>query len=161
MAGWSVLIEKRADGTALVSAFRAGDDWYKTATTFTLSTTDWRRMTQADFDVIDAGIQSDGCSGPALQFFKNACIIHDFYYRTHRNFDGTPITRREADSALREYIMLHSALDGMSPMAHWRYAMLRLFGDKAWHDDARGTPLAESPRLYRWPNCSEARVQGA
>lgn len=118
-----------------------------------LSTPNWRHMTSDDVDAIDHAIDSDGCSGPALQFYRNGCVLHDFWYRTHVDFDGRSITRRTADANLREYIARHSVLDGMSPMAHWRYVALRLFGGRAWGDDARGSPIGETPTRYGW-RCS-------
>ena len=101
--------------------------------TFTslLTTRDWRKLTKNDFKMIDRFTRSDGCSG-VPDFHRNGCVIHDFWYRTHRNLDGTPISKRQADAGLRAYIMSRSWFGIASPMAWWRYAGVRLLADRAW-----------------------------
>lgn len=114
-----------------------------------LTSCNWTELTERDIKQIEIAIKSDGCSGPTVPLFRNGCVLHDFWYRTHRDFDGTDISREMADQRFREYIKVHDTLfDGVSPMAYWRWAMLRLFGEAAWDHDERGTPLHEYPKLY-------------
>lgn len=96
-----------------------------------LSTTDWKKLTDDDYDLIEAYIDSDGCTG-VPEFYHNGCVIHDFYYRTHRNLDGTPITRKQADTVLRRYIQSKSLFGRLSPMAFWRYLGVRKLANRAW-----------------------------
>ena len=95
------------------------------------SALDWRRLTQADVDAIDRAIKSDGCSS-VPDFYRNGCVMHDFWYRTHKDFDGTPITRAQADSRMRKYIQSKSPFGIFSPMAMWRLAGVRIGGSGAW-----------------------------
>lgn len=101
------------------------------AFTSLLSTRDWRKLTDADFAQIDTYINSDGCTG-VPDFYRRGCVIHDFYYRTHRNLDGTPITKRQADRVLRLYIQSKSLFGIFSPMAWWRYWGVRKLAVRAW-----------------------------
>ena len=99
--------------------------------TSTLSSLDWRKFTQDDYDRIYKFIDSDGCTD-VPDFYLNGCTQHDFWYRTHRNFDGTPITKQEADKGLEQYVWKHSWFGHFSPLAWWRYRGLRMFGKRAW-----------------------------
>mgnify|MGYP001333882545 FL=1 len=99
--------------------------------TGTLSTRYWEWLTEADFIKIGEFVASDGCSG-VPDFYLNGCIIHDFYYRTHRNLDGSPITKKEADLVLREYDHQHSVLSHASIIGNLWYLGVRWFGRKAW-----------------------------
>ena len=99
--------------------------------TATLSTRDWRKLTERDFAEIGLFIATDGCSG-VPDFYLNCCIIHDWWYRTHHNLDGTPITFDEANRGMRQCIRQKSWLGRFSPMAWWRYWGVREFGRKAW-----------------------------
>lgn len=99
--------------------------------TATLSTQDWRKLTQRDFAEIGLFIATDGCTG-VPDFYLDCCIIHDWWYRTHRNLDGTPITFDEANKALECCIRSKSWFGRFSPMAYWRYWGVREFGKKAW-----------------------------
>ena len=96
-----------------------------------LSTRDWRKLTDGDYAEIGVYIATDGCSG-VPDFYLNCCIIHDWWYRTHRNLDGTPIARAQADKRLEQCIQSTSWLGRWSPMAYWRYQAVRKFGKKAW-----------------------------
>ena len=99
--------------------------------TTTLSTRDWRNLTERDYAEIGVFVATDGCSG-VPDFYLNCCIIHDWWYRTHRNLDGTPITKTQADKGLKECIQADSVLGRFSPMAWWRYWGVKKFGRKAW-----------------------------
>ena len=101
------------------------------AFTRTLSTRDWRKLTESDYAEIGEFVATDGCSG-VPDFYLNCCIIHDFYYRTHRNLNATRITKGTADKRLRDCIMRGSVFRSLSPMAWWRYWGVRGFGKKAW-----------------------------
>lgn len=98
----------------------------------TLSTTDWRRVTEDDLKVIAEAIQTDGCTGVA-DFYLCACILHDYWYRTGVDLDGvTPITRAEADRRFRRIIQQRSVFGRLSPMSWWRWAGVRLLGASSW-----------------------------
>ena len=124
-------------------------------TAFELSTLTWHELTHSDFCAIGAAIDTDGCSG-ALQVYLHACYLHDLHYRCHQDLDGSQITRAEADRRLRELTKRESLFDGISPMAHWRWLALRIFGGSAWDHETKGTPLAENPTLYAWRCHDEA-----
>lgn len=91
-------------------------------------------MELSDLDVyrISDYIKSDGCTN-APDFYLKACRIHDWYYRTHIDFDETPITKDEADKRFRFLMQRESVLGRFSPMATWRWLGVKLFGHSAWH----------------------------
>lgn len=99
--------------------------------TSTLSTRNWCGLTDSDFAEIGVFIATDGCSG-VPDFYLDCCIIHDWWYRTHRNLDGSSITRAEADKRLMKCIQADSWFGKFSPMAWWRYWGVQKFGKKAW-----------------------------
>ena len=101
------------------------------AFTNTLSTKDWHGFTDNDIADIGLFIATDGCSG-VPDFYLNCCIIHDWFYRTHRDFNGNPVTKNYADKVLRDCIKSQSWLGFLSPMAWWRYYGVKQFGKKAW-----------------------------
>ena len=100
-----------------------------------LSTNDWRKFTQQDFDRIDAFIKGDGCSG-VPDFYRNGCVIHDWGYRTHRDFKGNYVSQNQVDNWIKKYIQSKSLFGKFSPMAAWRYLALKnIFGNKAWNNE--------------------------
>ena len=105
------------------------------AFTAQLSTRNWRKLTDEDFAGIGLFIATDGCSG-VPDFYLDCCIIHDWWYRTHRHLDATPITKYQADKALAECIQNDSFFGRFSPMAWWRRRGLRKWfktqSRKAW-----------------------------
>lgn len=79
---------------------------------------------------------ADGCTfGSAA--FRDCCREHDCHYRCGVTLDGEPITRDEADLRFRACMQNRSVLGWWSPMAHFRYWILKHFGQKAWDDNAR------------------------
>lgn len=101
--------------------------------TLTLSSLDWKKFTPRDYKRIAIFINSDGCTD-VPDFYLNGCIQHDWWFRTHRNFDGSPITEEEANQGLRDYVWHHSLFGHFSPLAWWRYYALEVFGKKAWDE---------------------------
>lgn len=101
--------------------------------TNTLSTFDWRKLKQSDFDKIRDFTKSDGCTG-VIDFYLNGCTLHDFFYRTHKNLYGNEMTKAEADLILKKYIQSKSLFGRFSPMAWWRWEGVKHLADKAWHD---------------------------
>lgn len=97
----------------------------------TLSTREWRDFTSEDIEKIALFTESDGCTG-VIDFYADACIIHDFYYRTHRDFYGNPISKDAADKGLRDSIRAKSWMGKFSPMAWWRWRGVKHLADKAW-----------------------------
>src|SRR3990170_5487506 len=83
-------------------------------------------------------IKSDGCSGPALEFYQDGCFEHDIHFAYHYDFfTGEQITEEDADLMLKWYIQYHSWFGRWSPMAAWRYEALSSeggwgFGHDAW-----------------------------
>ena len=99
-----------------------------------LPSLDWRNFEDEDYKNIMIAIDSDGCTG-VPDFYLNGCIVHDFHYATHKDFNGEPISRSAADARFRKYIQNKSKLGFLSPMSWWRWAAVRLFGEKAWEKD--------------------------
>ena len=101
------------------------------AFTGTLSSRDWRQMTELDIGEVGQFVLSDGCTG-VFDFYVQCCFLHDWYYRTHRDFYGFLQSKKSADRVLHDCIMSHSPFGHWSPMAWWRYWAVRKFGRKAW-----------------------------
>ena len=76
-------------------------------------------------------LKSDGCTG-VPEFYRDACLLHDLLYRSGCDLDGKPITRKEADAAMKQVIQDRSKLGRFSPLSWWRYGAVRLFGAKSW-----------------------------
>lgn len=98
----------------------------------TLTSNHWRALSHDDLARISEYIESDGCS-LVLDIYLRCCVIHDWYYRTHINFDGSPITRAEADMIFRQCIQRKSVFGRFSPMSWWRWAGVRLFGGNSYN----------------------------
>lgn len=71
--------------------------------------------------------KSDGCTGVA-DFYVDCCYLHDHFYRVgeHWKVGGGPVTRAEADKALRQCIQSRSKFGRFSPMSWIRWAGVRL-----------------------------------
>ena len=107
-----------------------------------LSTSDCNQFTEADSKLVKNYVKSDGCTG-VPDFFVEACREHDFYYRTHHDFEGKLITRSEADKRFRLRIQSLSKVRS-TPIriagffiSWWRWLGVRLFAGAAWR--GRGT----------------------
>jgi len=98
-----------------------------------LSTTDYLKLDAKDINLIRTLICSDGCTG-VPNWYLEACIIHDFYYTMHKDFDGSPITREEADKRFRKKIQHLSPVGKFSPMSWWRWLGVKMFANKAWEE---------------------------
>lgn len=99
----------------------------------TLTTINPLKLSPKDIEKIKDFICSDGCTG-VPNFYIDACIIHDFYYRTHRNFLGIEITKSEADYIFRKVIQKESFFKALSPMSWWRWLGVKFFANKAWDE---------------------------
>ena len=99
--------------------------------TSSLSTQNWKQFTEDDIARIGLFIATDGCSG-VPDFYLDCCIIHDWFYRTHRDFNGNPVSKSFADKVFLNCIRKESWLGKASPMALWRYWAVKKFGKKAW-----------------------------
>ena len=86
------------------------------------TTVDWERVRAKAKE-----LGSDGCTG-VKDFHLDCCLLHDIYYRTGADLDGSPVSRREADAALRKCIQSRSALGKASPLAAIRWIGTRLLG---------------------------------
>jgi hypothetical protein len=98
-----------------------------------LSTMEYLDMDKRDIQLIKTYICSDGCTGVA-DWYVEACIVHDFWYRTHRDFNGSPITKAEADKRFRRKIQKLSPAGFLSPMALWRWMGVKFLAGKAWDE---------------------------
>lgn len=76
-------------------------------------------------------VKSDGCSG-VPDFYRDACLEHDYHYANAKTWYGDPVTRAQADARFRKVIQWKSPFGIFSPMSWWRWAGLRLFGEAAW-----------------------------
>lgn len=89
-------------------------------------------------------LDSDGCSH-VPDFHVDACYEHDIAYRTHKNLDGTSITKADADARFRGRIQEMSALGAFSPMSWWRWFAVHQWGQSAWDEATSGTPTWAHP----------------
>lgn len=85
-----------------------------------LSSDDPDKFTQHDWDLVHAYTKSDGCTG-VVDFYLQACVEHDFYFRTHHDFSGRVISFYEANRRFRIRIQRLSRLGLISPMSWWRW----------------------------------------
>jgi hypothetical protein len=101
----------------------------------TLTTTNPLDFVQSDIDKITAFVCSDGCTG-VPDFYRWACVVHDFFYRTHRDFNGNAITKAQADKWFRVLIQQKSLFKLFNPMSWWRWLGVKYFpqAQKAWDD---------------------------
>ena len=99
--------------------------------TDTLTTKDWRGFTDRDIADIGLFIATDGCSG-VPDFYLDCCIIHDWFYATHRDFNGNPKTKVFADKVLKACIKKESWFGRFSPMAWWRWQGVKHLAKKPW-----------------------------
>ena len=97
-----------------------------------LSTSDPLKLTDNDMQKIRFFVHSDGCT-KVPNFRKDECYKHDFYYRTHVDFSGHVIRRRDADKLFRLGLQSKSWFGEFDPMSWWRWLGVRLFGAKAWY----------------------------
>lgn len=81
-------------------------------------------------------LKSDGCTR-VPDFYLDGCFEHDVAYRSGHDPLGQQVTRREADKRFRWYIQVESPFGAFSPMSWWRWAMVRLFGGKAWRKSGK------------------------
>jgi hypothetical protein len=82
-------------------------------------------------------VRADGCTAAPDFWFKDCCDEHDVYYRTGRDGEGCPITRREADRRL------YTCLKGqaLTPIGRFLlsplyYTAVRLFGARHWKGES-------------------------
>ena len=85
-----------------------------------LSSCDPDKFTQHDWDLVHAYTKSDGCTG-VIDFYIQACIEHDFYFRTHHDFSGKVISFYEANRRFRIRIQRLSRLGLISPLSWVRW----------------------------------------
>lgn len=96
-----------------------------------LTTLNYLLLTKEDIDKLAVYINTDGCTGVSNVYFP-ACVVHDFWYVSHYDFDGTKITQKEADYRFRKKMQALSPLGVFSPMSWWRWIGVRTFGKKFW-----------------------------
>lgn len=101
------------------------------AFTETLSTQDPDKFIPRDYQRIAQYINSDGCT-LVTQIYKAACIEHDWYYVTGRDFMGETISRKEADRLLRVRLQKLSPLKVASPISWIRWVGVRIGGHFFW-----------------------------
>ena len=84
-----------------------------------------------------AAVKANGCSG-VPEFYHQACLLHDCYYRLGVDFTYQDITRRESDRRFRQAIQARSFFGRISPMAWWRWVGVRRFGSASWNAAEQG-----------------------
>lgn len=97
-----------------------------------LSTSNPLNLTSEDMQKIRFFVHSDGCT-KVPNFRKDECYKHDFYYRTHVDFSGHVIRRKDADKLFRLGLQAKSRLRELDLMSWWRWLGVRLFAAKAWY----------------------------
>lgn len=98
----------------------------------TLSTREYTKLSHPEFRRIKAFIMSDGCT-MAPELYHTACIIHDFYYRTHIDLYGNPLTKGQADKLFRKHIQHNSSLGRVSITAFIWFQAVKFFGRRSWN----------------------------
>ena len=88
-------------------------------------------VTQREWDLIWAYTKSDGCTGVADIYVK-ACYEHDYYFRTHHDFEGKVISFWEANKRFRKRIQSLSRLGVFSPFSWERWIGVTLFAKPSW-----------------------------
>lgn len=101
------------------------------AFTSTLSTQDPDKFTTDDYADIAVWINSDGCT-MVPDIYLVACIEHDFYYTTARDFYGELISRAEADRRFRVRIQQMSKFKKFSPYSYVAFIFVAAFGWAFW-----------------------------
>jgi len=93
-------------------------------------------FTQREWDLIWAYTKSDGCTGVA-DIFLIACVEHDFYFRTHHDFEGKVVSFWEANKRFRRRIQCLSKLGILSPVSWERWLGVTILGKSAWEGEKR------------------------
>lgn len=86
----------------------------------TLSCDNPDKFTKHDWDLVRAYTKSDGCTG-VIDLYIEACIEHDFLFRTHHDFSGKVISFYEANKRFRIRIQRLSKLGMCDPVSWWRW----------------------------------------
>ena len=95
-----------------------------------------------------ARIKSDGCT-KVPDFYKDCCLLHDICYhfakdpfKAYALYEAgevnywhlaPSIDQAKADTYLKDCIREKAWCGRLSPMALWRYHVLRRLGKKAWN----------------------------
>lgn len=101
-----------------------------------LSTHNPDEFTKEDWKLVRHYTRSDGCT-KVIDIFTRACWEHDFYNRTHHDFEGKVITFAEANCRFRRRIQRLSRLGVFSLVSWWRWAGVSILGRKYW-DQRKG-----------------------
>ena len=80
-----------------------------------------------------AQLGSDGCTA-GVGAFRDCCLEHDVAYRTGATVDGEPQTKQQADLRFRACMMAQSRFGFYSPMAWWRYLIVKWRGKPSQDD---------------------------
>jgi hypothetical protein len=70
---------------------------------------------------------SDGCTH-AAEVYVSACHEHDFHCVYHSTWFGDHISSKQAAVRLKQVHQWKSPFGRLSPMAQWRWLMVRYFG---------------------------------
>jgi len=89
------------------------------------------RFSQREWELVEVYVKSDGCTG-VIDFKRKACIEHDFYFRTHHDFEGKAISFMDANKRFRIRMQRLSRFGVISPLAWWRWAAVCVFARSAW-----------------------------
>lgn len=89
------------------------------------------KFTDREWDLVWAYTKSDGCTG-VVDIFVRACYEHDFYFRTHHDFEGKVISFWEANKRFRKRIQKLSNFGVLSPVSWWRWLAVTVCAHNAW-----------------------------
>lgn len=81
-----------------------------------------------------ADLESDGCTG-VKDVYVECCYEHDISYRTCADLEGEPTSKKQDDARFRECIQERSRFGKFSPMSHWRWLGVHIFGRRKCDKD--------------------------
>lgn len=91
------------------------------------------------YQELAAALGGDGCSQVPDLYFRPCCDAHDVHYRTGRDADGNPITRREADSRFLKCMRESGkTFIGRHVVSLFYWAGVRLFGGSDFNEADNG-----------------------
>lgn len=96
-----------------------------------LSTTDPDLFTDADWKLVRSYLRSDGCTGVPNWHVK-ACWEHDFYFRTHHDFNGHFISFSKSNWRFLKRIQKLSWFGAFDIRSYVRWLGVTLLGRNAW-----------------------------
>lgn len=100
-----------------------------------LSTTNPDHFTKEDWALVRTYTRSDGCTR-VMDWEVETCWEHDFYFRTHHDFEGKIISFCQANARYLQRMLRRSPFGVFNLRAYIRWAGVSLLGKPAWHGRA-------------------------